>query len=750
MRKIYSIKFIVLMLFSLQSCYVQKPDSLAVSSKDYNERQNIDNPIFVQRNNPIGIGLQIVTPLLAGAAMYQYVDPVVKYQDGAETKGFKPANAAIGVVGMLAVNKLINYAFGYNTSKPITEDDYQKWMIKTGINKDNNYIVNNNYTQFTIIPKKNESHYEIKNIKDVLQFNAFYKNASDENVIQVITKATPLLEQNDLLQLIELYPNYPEIYPAKKKYIVTSPDYNGFWARTTLFPEVQVDQELLSSDYVANADDLLDYLSKYPSSPYLDKVKVNSYQQKYSSANLQNKTLASYGLFEISEKVFRQYARNDQKKYHNYFEALFTLDNVKSLQGIYVFYTKNNWLTNLVSSQNKLEKAWEAGYGEYADGDDLVFLLSSYDQFNWGITKREITDFIDGKLTAIAKEQVKIANFHDKRSTNEDLDRFRQSGRAPLINITQGVIHYLVYGEVVNNSKFSIPVKIESKAKLLLMSEGLVSDIAKGIATIATGKILKDSFRPKGELPGSYDAGYLRPHENKKFAILYEIDGSHEKGYDFGFDIFSIQYAERVKLDDYKFIINYDKTPLSAQLIRKQNEWLELINKDLKKVDMQDVLRNTSYTDSQNMQDIKLAKAQERWRKALEEERQLQRSKSRSGTVDYQVVVGKKVGVLRTGDQNYFSANIIDGNKYSKAENYSEQLFDKKGKLLKKNTKNTENNKMETFVGEYNYPLTLVIGYVLNESSFLEKKYSGKYCRIVFYAPGYYRIDIEDLENVKK
>lgn len=677
---------------SLQSCYVQRPDSKGVSTKDYNERQEISKPIFVQRNNPVGVGLQIATPLIAGAAMYQYVNPIVKYQDGAETKGFKPANAAIGVIGMLAINKLINYAFGYNTSKPITENDYNIWIKKNALDVDNAYLVNNSYTQLTIIPKNKESQYDIKNLNDVLQYKEFYKNASEDNINKVIAKATPVLEQKDLLRLIELYPDYKEIYAAKKKYIVTSADYNTFWARATKFSEVELDKELLSSDYVADADNLLDFLSKYPNSRYLDKVKVNSYKEAYTFANLQDTTLQFNGLFTISENIFKQYAQNNPQIIENYFDALFDLKTPKSLQDIAFFFTKNNWLTNMASSENKLEKAWNTGYDEFSNGDYLVYLLSTFDTFNWGLKKNDIETFIDEKLTGIAKEQVKIAEYYDKRSTNEDMDRFRKSPSATLMATTDGTIHYLVYGNVINESKFSLPVKILSEARLLVKVEGLISKALQVIGTISTGKILKDPFIPKGSLSNSYNTGYLRPKENKKFAILYKIDGKYERGFDIGFDIFSAQYVEKVELDNHEFKILYDKEPLTSNLINTQNAWLEFIVGDLPKVDMLDALRNKSYTLSQNDRDKENEKNRESWRRAMEKARQQEQANK-----EFSYIISKnnaKVDFKIHLDEN--KADII--NIYSRDNDksdccykatitkYDEYAKNKRGRIIKEYT----------------------------------------------------------------
>ena len=114
----------ILPLF-LSSCYVLKPDSSNLTAKDYNDRQEISNPVLVKKRNAIGVSFNIIAPIAAGGAMYQFVNPIVNYQDGAEKKGFQPANAVAGVLGMLALNKLIDYSFGLN--KQASQSEKNLW-----------------------------------------------------------------------------------------------------------------------------------------------------------------------------------------------------------------------------------------------------------------------------------------------------------------------------------------------------------------------------------------------------------------------------------------------------------------------------------------------------------------------------------------------------------------------------------------------------------------------------------------------
>lgn len=622
-------KYIILTLVVLlQSCYTLKPDSSGLSSKNHNDKQSISQPVLVKKRNPIGITVNIAAPIIAGAAMYEYVDPVVKYQDGSETKGFKPANAAIGILGMLTINKIIDYSMGLNKPADLTEVSVQKWLSKTELNKNYNFITNDNYSSLLMIPKSKESQYVIHNIKDVLEFKRFYPAASTENIGEVINKATSQLSQEDLATLIQTYPSHPNIYQSKVKYVETSRNYDELWSRNRNYPEAKVNLEFLASDLVENADNLLDFINKYGSSSQLSKVKVYSFKNSYSENHLKNITLQNYGTFEIEESTFKQYYKNNSTIVNNYFDALFKKDKVLVMSDLVYFYTVNKWLTHLANANNKLEKAWQVGYHQYANGDDLVYMIKNFHNYDWNLKSNEVNQFVDVKIQELIKSYVSVSNFQLKRSSNEDMDRWISVRRATGIVFSEGVIHYLVYGDVVNKSKFSLPIKIYTTSQLNLKLEGLATLPQKILLTLMTGRIATDAYRPYGDVEETYYLGYLRPHETKKFAVKYDLDAGLEKGIDFGFDIFSIQYAERVRLDKTKFEINQFKGSLDRQTIDKQNDWLTFVHGNLPAVQMIDAYRNISYSTSQGDRDREAEVMLEEWRRAMEKAERESRNKN--------------------------------------------------------------------------------------------------------------------------
>lgn len=268
----YLLSIFALFLFS--SCYTLKPDSSNVSSPNHNGKIEVTSPKFVKKQNPIGITFQIATPLVAGVVMFQYAPSIVRYQDGAETKSFQPANAIVGVLGMMALNKLINYSLGYNKVKSMPTQDVHKWMAKANLNMKYNYIAETEGYKIQMIPKDQENNYTIQSVQDVFYYKALFPLASSENIGTMLANGTNTLSHEDLPKMINYYPNHTAVYPAKVKYIETSRTYDELWERITQYDDVKVDRELLASNLIILERQYTNYLTKFNSGKYNSKIEA--------------------------------------------------------------------------------------------------------------------------------------------------------------------------------------------------------------------------------------------------------------------------------------------------------------------------------------------------------------------------------------------------------------------------------------------------------------------------------------------
>ena len=305
----------------LNSCFTLKPDSSGVSSKDYNNKQEISYPKFVKKRNPIGVTFNVALPLMAGAAMYQFAPPIVKYQDGSETKGFQPANAVVGVIGMLCLTKIFDYALGYNKTERCNESSAVKWMKETNLSRNYNFVAEDRASKLFIIPKSNENNYIVKNITDVSYYRNLYPNASNGNITAVVQKAITVLDNEDLVKLISYYPENKACYQAKIKYITTAKNYVELWNRAKTYPDAKPDMELLASNLVVLESEYEEYKSKFSSKTYYNIIENR--------------------LLEIDNKAFNEYANvNTIDSYNSYLrkfanphnkqEALNRIENINA------------------------------------------------------------------------------------------------------------------------------------------------------------------------------------------------------------------------------------------------------------------------------------------------------------------------------------------------------------------------------------------------------------------------------------
>ncbi|MFN5848369.1 MAG: hypothetical protein ACK5UE_08785 [Chitinophagales bacterium] len=386
--------FSILFSFCATSCYTLKPDSEFATSPNYNNQVTVTKPKFVKKNNPIGISIQIATPIIAGAAMYQFAPSVVQYQSGAETKNFHPANAAIGILGMLAINKIVNYAFGYNRVKPMRTNDVDKWMKKTNLQEKYNYIAETEGYKIQLIPKTQESDFTVKSAQDVLHFKALFPLASQENIAKVIQSGTTNLSHEDLTTLVHYYPNHEAVNATKIKYIETARNYTELWDRINKYTETKVDREQLSANLIVLEKEYDNFKSKIPNSSYASVIEKklididNRSFAEFSSINTKdgyrqylnkflrphNKELALLKIAEIEEedrriaeqKRLEEIARQEQARKEREAAEERERNKIRDIQnGTYNGYVEYQYPNFFYKGY--VENGVPHGQGEYTD-----------------------------------------------------------------------------------------------------------------------------------------------------------------------------------------------------------------------------------------------------------------------------------------------------------------------------------------------------------------------------------------------
>ena len=267
MKNLKNILLFTFVLFLLNSCVVNKPDSSSVSSDDYNTRRIVTNAHFHKKLSATGITLSIGGVALAAYGGYNA--KLITYQNGENRTCIKPANAFIGAVVGYSVVSLINHSFGMNNT--VNCSDPTKWLKKAN----RHYLfVRGDYNSFTAINKHIETNYSIRNLQDVKDFDYVFKNSSYTD--DIIKKSISNLNRDDLYQVIKIFPSSNSTIDAKKKYVLTSPTLDELITAKKIFPETNIDIEPIASTLVTDLKEAEDYVLEYPMGSKISNVETKA------------------------------------------------------------------------------------------------------------------------------------------------------------------------------------------------------------------------------------------------------------------------------------------------------------------------------------------------------------------------------------------------------------------------------------------------------------------------------------------
>jgi len=248
---------------SLTSCYTLRPDSTMVESPDYNQRVSVTNPHYTKVITPVGYGVMGLS-LIGGVAL-GYQSSIVTKQNGNQRVDIQPLNAIIGGVFALGIDMIASHKAKVNQDFQITSFD--AWLKDA--NK--NYVnISNSKYKFDAFYTPAARNYTVKNIQDVRDFKAAVPNSNYEN--KVIKDAIDLFEDEELISLIDLCGDNPQIIHAKEKYISHSKTIDNIMAASKKYPDAKVDLETLCFAKVINTGTALNFNKYFPNSDRLEEV----------------------------------------------------------------------------------------------------------------------------------------------------------------------------------------------------------------------------------------------------------------------------------------------------------------------------------------------------------------------------------------------------------------------------------------------------------------------------------------------
>ena len=457
------ISFTRLVLFApvmLVSCYTSRPDSLGVSSPDYNQRVNVTNPHYTKTISPIGYGVMAAT--VAGGAYLGMKSKIVQTQKGVSRNDSKPINALIGGVVTLGVNLMINKASGYKQQKPVV--DFTKW-VKDG-SKYYKGLDSAGSNYFRAIHQDAEDKFIVKTLQDVRDFRFSFPNSRRTNT--VLNNASQVLNRASLAEVVKVYRNAPVTDVVKLAILKSSGTVEEVLNASEVYGDMGVNIEKLSALKAADYKDVIAFSKRYPTSDYKQEVFLNA---------LRRTATTDFGLL---------------KNYYENYSAIpaSTINNLSETQKHnYVLFRFDNELGTDTSMSAHLALAQQLDSIRYdfmaadfffvywnqlcktaASGSEIINLIFTYSRElsrarpHLKIDQEDVAGFVRARLEEVIRTSVTIRNSEVKKITSdEDWKHWQVNFLSDKIFQYQPApdnVAAVYSAEIVNTSRFDIPVRL--------------------------------------------------------------------------------------------------------------------------------------------------------------------------------------------------------------------------------------------------------------------------------------------------
>ena len=615
MLKINTIQFVLgifILMLLLQSCVSLRPNSLSVSSPDYNQRRKVEDAHFQKKVNAIGISFVVGTSVAAAGAGYFYNGGVQMQTPDAGIQPIRPLNAAIGGVAGLGVGLLANKIMG--TNKRVECKSADLWLKKV----DKHYMVlpkslSTSYN-FTVINKKADGAFVVKNMEDLKDFHNVFPD--NERADDMVKQAIGVVGRSDLLEIYKLYPNTAHAMDIKKKYVLTSSTMSELFSAIDRYPETNINVEKMALNLIKDGYDAEKFHKRYPNSPYSKQAIV------YGLRNCSNSQILS--LYEAYKAVFDfgptdfDHLSSTSADRKNYLEAQFIIKPPKTVADVEFVYRKFEWLKYEGKNQDIIGHYWNTSYATFSKGNALLnfmrTLATDKNYASWGISLSEVNSFIETKLRGEVSASVSANVQKSVGTPNEEWNKWCKNSTYTAGMVSDaGQIEYVVYGYVRNNSKFDLPISVQSSGNLYLNSSVEGTGLWTGLlVALGTGGRNK-SKSLVGTQSESFYIPSLPANSSSMFAIRLDYgQGVRREGINVN-DWF--KYKKELSFENATASVSYSNSPVSKYTLERQDAWQTMAKNGLTGATLTDLFRGTEVND-------------ESWRK--EYERQLEEAREQA------------------------------------------------------------------------------------------------------------------------
>jgi len=565
-----SIFGISILLLAMQGCYTSRPTASSVSSPDYNKRVNVSGAGYKKKSN--GLDIVFNVGLIGVGAYGGYNMNLVQQQTANGKEPVRVANAAIGALAGASVAYLIDQIAGKN--KTLTVNDPMQWIKKA--NKNYKFI-NGTGQNFSIMHASAENNYTVKNITDVKDFKTAFPNSSQTD--EVFQKAINSLDRSSLPSLIDLYPTNQYAGDAKMKYITSSSSYEDIIAAVQKYPVPNAAE--LCVDKIENINNSLNFANMYGSFNNKRLAVANAFKKEASSVYEINQLKTAYGQdFNLTANDLSNKTENIRG---NYFKGLYLLQSPKSIEQFDNFNSQYMWLSYSNKKTDLLSRYWDMINSTYSSGIDVLKNIGNI-RYNpiykdFAINQSNILDVVNQKLKEEAKNNIQILSTEYIGSTNEEWEKWKEArGFSARAVVVKGLVSYIVYGEIQNNSKFDLPLEIDAsgmlQAKIITRTANWLTtkknswSLLGAIADAVTGAI-PNEIKNITEGKASFYIPLLQAHQKGTYAAKIDFGDQEQAGAVNGIMRQEVEFL----LANAKAIPNYYSDQILTEQLRKQRDW---------------------------------------------------------------------------------------------------------------------------------------------------------------------------------
>lgn len=584
----------VFLLF-MQSCITQKArykhkylvnETLSTFS--------INGATLNNEKSVIGVTAQIISTGVGSYIGYKYLPIAFGYKEG-KLNASSVSGAVFGGVAGYGLNNSFDYLLGNKRKFQLSQYNYDTW--KKSFDPTNRFIsVNRDYNKLEFVDKSYESNFPVR----IIEHAEYFKKAFPQSIYSksVFDKTLNISSRDYLPKLSKLFAevNQSELF---KKHLLSSSNIAEYKNSLDLFPENKSNLYLIEDkavSFVKNYTDAENFRKLFPQSKFNKQVVLNALQE-CEDFNIPKLAKLFGSDFAISELDFKLLISNQISK-KKYLNSQYILNKPQNLYDLEKLFSQYKWLNYDEKSKDALKYYWDVSYSNSSESTTILKTIENlYKDSNYKdlkISKSEADNFITEMLRKEVNK-VTIKSTHNKGSTNPEWEKWLKNDNysAGIVN-TEGEIKYIIYGTIVNNSKFDLPIKITSTGTLISTVEikgtGTVTNfLIKTIETLSGGAAATKQVVNLGNRAESFSIPILPKAQESSYAILLDFGkGYLNQGINFN-DL--IKSTSQVSLTDIKTEIELHEGQPSNITLKKQDEWQKLAKNGLPNTKLTDLWR---------------------------------------------------------------------------------------------------------------------------------------------------------------